>query len=55
MFENLSMLAMVSGYTAAVFLRIPVGDIAVGVGVFIALSMTVLTLTRRKSAKPARQ
>jgi MFS transporter, LPLT family, lysophospholipid transporter len=48
MFENLSMLALVSGYTAAVFLKTPVNEIAVGVGVFIALSMATLTLTRRK-------
>ena len=47
MFENLSMLALVSGYTAAVFLKVPVNDIAVGVGIFIALSMATLTLTRR--------
>jgi len=54
MFENLSMLALVSGYTAAVFLSVPVNDIAVGVGAFIALSMAALTLTRRKSPKAAR-
>jgi LPLT family lysophospholipid transporter-like MFS transporter len=47
MFENLSMLALVSGYTAAVFLSVPVNDIALGVGAFIALSMATLTLTRR--------
>jgi LPLT family lysophospholipid transporter-like MFS transporter len=51
MFENLSMLALVSGYAAAVFLKIPVNDIAVGVGILIALSMTTLTLTRRNFAK----
>ena len=51
MFENLSMLALVSAYTAAVFLKVPVNDIAVGVGIFIALSMTTLTLTRRNFAK----
>ena len=50
MFENLSMLALVSGYTAAVFLKVPVNDIAVGVGIFIALSMATLTLTRRNFA-----
>jgi MFS transporter, LPLT family, lysophospholipid transporter len=54
MFENLSMLVLVSGYTAAVFLSAPVNDIAVGVGSFIALSMATLTLTRLKSAKAAR-
>ncbi|MEA3142420.1 MAG: transporter, family, lysophospholipid transporter [Gammaproteobacteria bacterium] len=54
MFENLSMLALVSGYAAAVFLSVPVNDIAVGVGIFIALSMLVLTLARRRSAKVAR-
>jgi LPLT family lysophospholipid transporter-like MFS transporter len=48
MFENLSMLALVSGYTAAVFLKTPVNDIAIGVGVFIALSMTALILTERQ-------
>jgi LPLT family lysophospholipid transporter-like MFS transporter len=51
MFENLSMLALVSGYTAAVFLKVPVNDIAVGVGIFIALSMASLTLTRGNFAK----
>jgi LPLT family lysophospholipid transporter-like MFS transporter len=51
MFENLSMLALVSGYTAAAFLKVPVNDIAVGVGIFIALSMATLTLTRRNFAK----
>jgi len=51
MFENLSMLALVSGYAAAAFLKVPVNDIAVGVGIFIALSMTTLTLTRRNFAK----
>jgi MFS transporter, LPLT family, lysophospholipid transporter len=54
MFENLSMLALVSGYSAAVFLNTPVNDIAIGVGCFIALSMTALTLTRIKSAKASR-
>jgi LPLT family lysophospholipid transporter-like MFS transporter len=51
MFENLSMLALVSGYTAAVFFKVPVNDIAIGVGIFIALSMATLTLTRRNFAK----
>jgi MFS transporter, LPLT family, lysophospholipid transporter len=54
MFENLSMLALVSGYTAAVFLKTPVNDIAIGVGIFIALSMTTLTLTGRQSLKNVR-
>jgi MFS transporter, LPLT family, lysophospholipid transporter len=51
MFENLSMLALVSAYSAAVFLNAPVNGIAVGVGAFIALSMATLTLTHLKSAK----
>jgi MFS transporter, LPLT family, lysophospholipid transporter len=54
MFENLSMLALVSGYSAAVFLKVPVNTIALGVGAFIALSMATLTLTRLKSAKASR-
>jgi LPLT family lysophospholipid transporter-like MFS transporter len=53
MFENLSMLALVSGYSAAVFLKVPVNGTAVGVGAFIALSMAILTLTRRKPTKAA--
>lgn len=51
LFENLSMLLLVSVYTAAVFLSISVSNIAVGVGVFISLSLGVLTLTRRKPTK----
>jgi MFS transporter, LPLT family, lysophospholipid transporter len=51
MFENLSMLALVSGYSAAVFLKAPVNGIAVGVGAFIALSMATVTLTHLKSAR----
>ena len=54
MFENLSMLALVSGYTAAVFISIPANDIAVGIGIFIALSMLVLTLAHRRFAKARR-
>jgi LPLT family lysophospholipid transporter-like MFS transporter len=53
MFENLSMLTLVSAYTAAVFLKVPVNGIAVGVGMFIALSMAILTLTNLKSPKAA--
>jgi MFS transporter, LPLT family, lysophospholipid transporter len=52
--ENLSMLALVSGYSAAVSLKTPVNDIAIGVGVFITLSMALLTLTGRQSAAIAR-
>jgi MFS transporter, LPLT family, lysophospholipid transporter len=52
-FENLGMLALVSGYTAASFLSVPVNDTAAGVGLFIALSMGALTLTRRKAPKTA--
>ena len=55
MFENLSMLALVSGYSAAVFLKAPVNGIAVGVGAFIALSMATVTLTHLKSAKTLRR
>src|ERR1700684_113833 len=54
LFENLSMLALVSGYSAAVFLKTPVNAIAIGVGVFLALSMTALTLTGRHSLRTAR-
>jgi MFS transporter, LPLT family, lysophospholipid transporter len=54
MFENISMLVLVSGYSAAVFLKAPVNGIAIGVGMFIALSMASLTITRIRSTKAAR-
>jgi MFS transporter, LPLT family, lysophospholipid transporter len=54
-FENFGMLALVSGYTAASFIGIPINNIAVGVGLFIVVSMGALTLTRPKSAKAAPQ
>jgi MFS transporter, LPLT family, lysophospholipid transporter len=47
--ENLSMLLLVSGYTAATFISAPVNDIAFGLGLFVVLTMGALTLTRRKS------
>jgi len=47
------MLLLVSGYTAATFLGAPVNDIALGLGLFIALSMGALTFTRRKSITAA--
>jgi MFS transporter, LPLT family, lysophospholipid transporter len=50
-FENLSMLALVSGYTAASFLRAPVNDIAAGFGLFIAIAMALLTLARLNSSQ----
>jgi MFS transporter, LPLT family, lysophospholipid transporter len=50
-FENLSMLALVSSYTAATFINVPVNDTAFGLGLFIALTMGALTLARRKPAK----
>jgi LPLT family lysophospholipid transporter-like MFS transporter len=47
LFENLCMLALVSGYTAASFMKVPVNDIAVGFGLFLALTMAALVLFRR--------
>jgi MFS transporter, LPLT family, lysophospholipid transporter len=47
MFENLSMLALVGAYSAAVFLKASVNSIAVGVGAFIALSMAAMTVYGR--------
>jgi MFS transporter, LPLT family, lysophospholipid transporter len=54
-FENLSMLALVSGYAAVSFIGVPVNDVAVGFGLFLALSMGALTLMRPKKAKAAQQ
>jgi LPLT family lysophospholipid transporter-like MFS transporter len=46
-FENFSMLALVSGYTAAMYFKIPVNTVAVGFGALLALSMLALTATQR--------
>jgi LPLT family lysophospholipid transporter-like MFS transporter len=54
LFENLSMLTFVSGYAVAVFLKTPVNDITIGVGLLLTLSMTTLTLTRRQSMRTTR-
>ena len=53
LFENVSMLALVTGYTTATYLRVPVNDIAVGFGLFLAISMGALALTRREAGKIA--
>ncbi len=45
-FENLSMLVMVSGYTTISYFRIPIDDIAVAFGLFLAVGMGGLTLMR---------
>ena len=52
LFENLSMLALVSGYTLVSFMKAPVNDIAFGFGLFLALSMGALTFLRRSRARP---
>jgi MFS transporter, LPLT family, lysophospholipid transporter len=46
-FENFSMLALVTGYTAATYLNAPVNGIAVVFGLTLALSMGVLTASQR--------
>ena len=53
-FENLSMLALVSGYTAVTFLRVPVNDIAVGLGLFLVVSMGLLTFANRRTTQGVR-
>ncbi len=45
------MLALMSLYTAATFISVPVNDIAAGVGLFISLSMGALAFVWRGSAK----
>ncbi len=50
LFENSSMLALVTGYTAVSFMRVPVNDIAVGFGLFLAMSMGALPMMRRNPA-----
>jgi MFS transporter, LPLT family, lysophospholipid transporter len=50
-FENFAMLAMVSCYSAASFGKVPVNVIAVGIGIFMALSISALALARRASVR----
>jgi len=52
-FENLSMLVLVSAYTAVAFIHVPVNDTAFGLGIVIALTMGALTVTRSRSRKTA--
>jgi LPLT family lysophospholipid transporter-like MFS transporter len=54
-FENFGTLVLVSGYTAVSFIRVPVNDIAVGVGLSIAVAMGALTWAWGRSGKPARR
>ena len=51
LFENLCMLALVSGYTLATFAKLPVNGIAVGFGLFIAVSLVALSLWRYGSRR----
>jgi len=51
-FENFSMLALVSGYTAAMYLKISVNTIAVGLGLSLALAMLALTLLQKITVTP---
>jgi LPLT family lysophospholipid transporter-like MFS transporter len=55
LFENLSMLVMVSGYTAVSYGRVPVDDIAVAFGLLLAISMAALTLLRPSRSKASRE
>jgi LPLT family lysophospholipid transporter-like MFS transporter len=51
LFENLSMLTLVTCYTAVSYLRLPVNGVAVGFGLFLSLSIGALTLVRRNPGK----
>jgi MFS transporter, LPLT family, lysophospholipid transporter len=53
LFENLSMLALMSAYVAGNFARVPINVIALSFGVFVALSMAALTATRIRPHKAA--
>jgi LPLT family lysophospholipid transporter-like MFS transporter len=48
LFENLSMLLLMSGYTGMTYARVPVNDTALCFGVLIAVSMAVLAATRMR-------
>jgi MFS transporter, LPLT family, lysophospholipid transporter len=51
LFENLCMLALMSAYTAMTFARMPVDDIALCIGLLVALSMTALAAMRILTGK----
>jgi MFS transporter, LPLT family, lysophospholipid transporter len=46
LFENVAMLALISGYTAVGYIHIPVNDVALGFGIFLAVGMSALMLQR---------
>ena len=48
LFENLCMLALMSAYAGVIRANVPVNIIALGFGLFIAVSMAALTATRVK-------
>jgi MFS transporter, LPLT family, lysophospholipid transporter len=51
LFENLCMLALMSAYVAVNYARVPINAIALSFGVFVALSMTALTVMRLRARK----
>lgn len=54
LFENLSMLALVSGYAIVSFIGVPVHDVAIGFGLVLSLSMGALAVMSINTAKVSR-
>ena len=48
LFENLCMLALMSAYTAMMYARVPINDIALIIGLLVAVSMAALAASRKK-------
>jgi MFS transporter, LPLT family, lysophospholipid transporter len=49
LFENLCMLALMSAYTAMTYARVPINDIALIIGLLVALSMAALAASRKRT------
>ncbi len=54
LFENLCMLALMSAYTAMTYARVPIDDIALIIGLLVAVSMAALAVSRRRRYSAAR-
>jgi LPLT family lysophospholipid transporter-like MFS transporter len=54
LFENLCMLALMSAYTAMTYARVPINDIALSIGLLVAVSMTALAASQMRRLAAAR-
>jgi LPLT family lysophospholipid transporter-like MFS transporter len=51
LFENLCMFVLMSAYTAMIYARVPIDDIALVIGLLVAVSMTALAWSRMRRSR----